>query len=427
MLNFTWINGPNNEAIVALNETYLFYSMIRDRFLTYNGTSFEQDNMGSVGGWSEVASDAMAHENWWHDFATPWCETGIPVQICESTASDLLESLKYDCITSTRDQIDDVPGSHQSHGPNDDNFLIRWHVGFDRLLIGALNLKPFYDNVWSTSYMPGPPWYNNFENYTELAVALSVLGGGAVGIADEIGYENRTLIMSCAMEDGTLLSPSRPSHYLDAMYLPPGSQPFPVNFGRVYQAPTFINDYNWTTVLSIDVPTSFLLYPTMLAPDLSIVSETVTGYIALSWSLGYDIIDSVCGDSMPLSGCAQTFSQQQPLDLITGVPPVNYTHFHELWSISPVFSSGFSLIGELGKFVRVSSSRFSNIVPTSSGFSFSVTGSEGESLSIAVAAPPASSGGTSIIRRVQVAFTASGETHEVTCGDSAGSNSCSVS
>jgi type I restriction enzyme S subunit len=52
--------------------------------------------------------------------------------------------LKYDCITSTRDQIDDVPGSHQSHGPNDDNFLIRWHVGFDRLLIGYAAVVPEY-------------------------------------------------------------------------------------------------------------------------------------------------------------------------------------------------------------------------------------------------------------------------------------------
>ena len=426
MLNYTWINGPNSEAIVALNETYSFYSMIRDRFFTYNGTSFEQDNMGSIGGWPEIAIDAMAHETWWHDFASPWCEAGIPVQICESTASDLLESLKYNCITSTRDQIDDVPGSHQSHGPNEDLFLIRWHVGFDRMLIGALDLKPFYDNVWSTSYMPGPPWFNNYENYTELAVALSVLGSGAVGIADEIGYENRTLIMACAMEDGTLLSPSRPSHYLDAMYLPTGSQPFPISVGRIYQAPTFIDEFNWTTILAIDVPTSFLLLPNMLAPDMSVTSAIVTAHLALNWSPGFAAIDAACGDSLPLSGCTRTFSFQQPLDLFTGIPPVNYTHFHELWSISPVFASGFSLIGEIGKFVRVSTSRFSKVTPTSSGFAFTVTGSAGESISIAVAAPSSSSGGGPIVRRVNVLFSTSSETHEVTCGDSSGGNDCTV-
>jgi hypothetical protein len=422
MLNFTWINGPNNEAIVSLNETYLFYSMIRDRFLTFNGTSFEQDNMGSISGWPEISSSAIAHEQWWYDFATPWCTDEIPVQICESTASDLLESLKYNCITSTRDQIDDVPGSHQSHGPNEDLFLIRWHVGFDRLLIGALKLKPFFDNVWSTSSMPGPPWYNNYENYTELAVALSVLGGGAVGIADEIGYENRTLIIATAMEDGTLLSPSRPSHYIDAMYLPKGSQPFPVDIGRIFQAPSIINDSIFSTILAIDVPTSFMLRPNMLAPDLSLNGSN---YLAVKWSPGFTAIDTACSDLMPLTNCAVSFSTDSPIDLYTGIPPVNYTHYHEIWSLAPLFFNGYSLLGELGKFVRVSSTRFSNISTTSTSLTFYVTGATNETVKIAVAAPPSSTSGVAQVRRISVIFEIQG-IQKVTCENSNGNNACAL-
>lgn len=55
--SFTWIpnGGADTEAMVALDEMYDFYSMIRDRFLAFNGTSFEQDNMGSYSsGWSQV-------------------------------------------------------------------------------------------------------------------------------------------------------------------------------------------------------------------------------------------------------------------------------------------------------------------------------------------------------------------------------------
>ena len=33
--------------------------------------------------------------------------------------------------------------------------------------------------------------------------------------------------------------------------------------------------------------------------------------------------------------------------LQTGAPPENYVHFFELWSIAPVFSSGWSLLGEV--------------------------------------------------------------------------------
>ena len=44
------------QAMVALDEMYSFYSMIRDRFLTNNGTSFEQDNMGSYSNWPQVCT-----------------------------------------------------------------------------------------------------------------------------------------------------------------------------------------------------------------------------------------------------------------------------------------------------------------------------------------------------------------------------------
>ena len=402
MLNYTWMDGPNDEAIVTLNETLSFYRMIRDRFITFNGTSFEQDNMGSVGGYEAVNSDPTGGETWWRGFATPWCESGIPVQICEATASDLLESLRYACVTSTRDQIDDVPGTHQDHGPNQDLFLVRWHVGFDRMLIGALGLLPFYDNVWSESEMPGPPWGDLAENYTELAAALSVLGGGAVGFSDELGFENRTLIMACAMEDGTLLSPSRPSHYLDMMYLPPAAQPFPVAVGRVLQAPTFLrgSPHAITTVLAIDVPSHFFLLPQFLTPDLSAPPPGVLYYLALRWAPGFDAVNRSCFDSA-LSGCAQRFDARNGVDLFTGTPPQNFTHFHEIVSISPLFASGFALLGELGKFVRVSAARFAALQPTSDGMTFEVFGAQGEQLSVAIAA-------LGIARRVDVSFEVGG-------------------
>ena len=54
MTNFTWLTS-GAEAMVELSQMYQFYSMIRDRFLAYNGTSFEQDNMGSYSSaWPQV-------------------------------------------------------------------------------------------------------------------------------------------------------------------------------------------------------------------------------------------------------------------------------------------------------------------------------------------------------------------------------------
>ena len=49
MSNFTWIPSPDGrEAMVALDQVYDFYSMIRDRFLAFNGTSYETDNTASL-------------------------------------------------------------------------------------------------------------------------------------------------------------------------------------------------------------------------------------------------------------------------------------------------------------------------------------------------------------------------------------------
>ena len=101
----------------------------------------------------------------------------------------------------------------------------------------------------------------------------SVLGSGAVGIGDMLGNSNVSLIMACAKSDGTLLSPSRPSTYIDAVYLPSGSQFWPVNDGRIFQAPSFIptgtGSVAWMSVLAVDIAVDFGLLPSDLYPDLS--------------------------------------------------------------------------------------------------------------------------------------------------------------
>lgn len=105
MDNFTWVDsfGGDGNAMVQLNETYAFYSMIRDRFLAYNGSSMEEDNIGSwSSAWSQTQTTPIASSQWWSGFASPWCESGIPMQVCEAGAKDLLESLQYGCVTSSR-------------------------------------------------------------------------------------------------------------------------------------------------------------------------------------------------------------------------------------------------------------------------------------------------------------------------------------
>ena len=174
------------------------------------------------------------------------------------------------------------------------------------MLIGALMLKPFFDNVWSQSVMPLSTWGYAAENYTELAVALSVLGGGAVGIGDMIGNSNVSLIMACAARDGTLLSPSIPSTYIDATFLPVATQLWPVSVGRIFQSASFISQSRlsstrdsasgiWMTVLAVDIEPLVTLTLSDFYPDLS---SQVLNYAVVRWSPGFERIASMCASGV---------------------------------------------------------------------------------------------------------------------------------
>jgi hypothetical protein len=448
MTNWTWVTSyDGKEAMVTLNETYAFYSMIRDRFLAYNGTSFEEDNTNGWGVfWDQTQTLVNGSSLWWEGFATPWCEAGIPVQVCETSASDVLETLRYGCVTSARDTIDDVPGAGGGSNPlvpgspSSAFFLHRWRVGQDRLLLGALGMRPFFDNVWTTMWQNSSTWAGFAEYYVELAWALSVLSAGAVGFGDMPGTTNRTLLMTACREDGVLLGASLPSFYLDDVYLPGGSVPgLEPSIGRVYQAPSFIpatpaaaaaaraaraaaGGYDaspitgictpaagqacssssgsnsslpppatYVTVLAIDVNASLALRPAQLTPPL-LPSGGVVSHVAVPWTRGLAATAAACAAGAPAFQCLAPFSEATPLGLFTGAPATNYTHDFELWSLAPVSAGGWALVGELGKMVRVSPARFSFASGAGGGLQFGVLGAAGEAVLVSVLAPGSASG-----------------------------------
>lgn len=243
---------------------------------------------------------------------------------------------------------------------------------------------------------------------------------------------------------------------IDAVYLPTGSQPWPVARGRVFQAPSFLplasngssaGLTTWTTILSVDVTSPFLLLPGFLYPSLAVAEHGTSGtYAAVPWVRGgASAISAACADGQPASGCAATFDALNPLDLYvsdhpglkacgcvnvvclsvlslqTGAPTETYAHFFELWSLAPVLNSGWSLIGELSKFVRVSPRRFSWVNVTNDGMAFEVTGAPNEAVGVHVIAP----GGVSTIRVVSVSFGPAGGVAVVSCAGYGSGAGCS--
>ena len=69
-------------------------------------------------------------------------------------------------------------------------------------------------------------------------VIITTLTAGPVGIADEIGRTNVTLVLQACTVNGTLLQPDKPATPIDAMFSP--SAPFRPP-GEVWQTHTRIS------------------------------------------------------------------------------------------------------------------------------------------------------------------------------------------
>ena len=110
-------------------------------------------------------------------------------------------------------------------------------------------------------------------------------------------------------------------------------------------------------------------------------------------------------------------------------------HNFELYSFSPLFQTGYALVGEMSKFTRVSPVRvnqiMSSIVNNVPHISFLVYGAADEIVTVTIVVPSSSSQdptnlSESQITNVQVSFSSSGGTSLVTCSGYAPA-SCQVS
>jgi hypothetical protein len=168
--------------------------------------------------------------------------------------------------------------------------------------------------------------------------------------------------MACAA-DGTLLQPSRPATPIDASFLPGWP-----SAARVWHTPAFAAGVGlagrwWATVLAIDVASPLSLTAADLSPP------PVGPYVYVRWSPGTAALAEACGDGAPASGCVGLFGEgAAPLTVQTGGEGADASKPHELYSLSPVYSNGYALLGELGKVTRVSVQRFVAIAVDDPGY-----------------------------------------------------------
>ena len=380
-------DGPLHIAGIAANESRAFYGELLARAAPWGVAGIETDwIMKDVAGFTDLQTRAGAVDEWWAGAADAALAAQVPWQLCLGWAADILMALPHAAVTHIRVSIDNEP----RHFPN------RWRSGQTALLHGVLAVRPFNDVVLTSSPQPGLPyaWANNETSYPELTLLLAALSTGPVGIGDGLGFTNATLALAACDAGGALLQPSSPATFIDAQFDDDrgvrgngaGAR------GTVFQAHSYVaahasaapdGVHHFLAALAVDVPRPRALWPADFSPALrgggaprtvsyarSLTlgrSDSLTllpaagAWVAARWALGAARLTEACAAGAPARGCVSVVTDSAPLDVSTGSgggAAAPFDHDVELFSLAPVLSSGWALVGELSKVVRVAPARF---------------------------------------------------------------------
>ena len=114
----------------------------------------------------------------------------------------------FPAITNARASEDDFPTAGN-----------RWDIAMTAMLMRALDIGPFFDDIWTRADQPGNP-YNKSSNNIRMRTIISTFSGGPVGISDGRNFTDPELIMQSCRADGVLLKPSKPIVPIDAQFMP---------------------------------------------------------------------------------------------------------------------------------------------------------------------------------------------------------------
>lgn len=508
MNNF--VGGPI--AQVAAEDSLAFHTELMRRCKLWKCVGFESDFMDfNYFAFNENLNITGHFAQWLDGMSAAAVTAGIPVQLCMPLPSDLLLSVQLPGVSNIRASSDNdltyADGNRWRIGLTS---MLQGALN-TRPFFDGMWTYPTYSSADATD-VPYPAGYT--QNATELGIAISLLSTGPIGLGDKLGFTNATLASLTCASNGVLLKPSLPAAPVDRYFLydqPAGTSLLQVGQAELWNAPNFVPILppgqqavpDWTStlhgrrskglltgsleqylhstvaslgdtfpavtpcpfasVLATEIASTlnFTLYPGDLTPSLvSWDSASVCGaagltrgYVATPWSPGLSAVAARCADGEPASSCVLSFDSRG-LAISTGANPnvdaKGAYHPFDIFSLSPILTSGYTLLGELGKFVRVSPLRVSAVSAhcsgtggTVPGLSVIVNGAANEQVNMAVLAPNVASAACTsshqppsgsvvdlsqyIVRTVAVSFGASGGAQLLTCSGLAGEAACSAS
>jgi len=357
-------------------------------------------------------------------------EMNLTVQWCYATPTDVLASLEMPAVTNFRVSMDFCYGHS-------------WDVGVSSLIVWAAGSFPSKDTLWTTNNgrfaVPGCNWAPDHETpAAALHVVVALMTTGPVGISDMLNGTNVTLIQRAIRADGTLLKPAKPLTSIDSALAAghgtygtgavtgTSERPWTVSVGAALTAPqgNIYHTYsasNGTSSTGIPASGSVSAYY-FVSFKMQSPFPVAAGDFYPPLPPGTALVTRAFGDGV---GCSDGASADTCVTFVSADAAAIFTaptsdhsnvtggtdYAPVVTTVWPVCASGWVLLGDLSKYVAVSSQRFGAVTCTPQGVTATVTGTSGERIAVSAVRPAAgrSDGGKHEVHIVQVTIPASGQ------------------
>jgi hypothetical protein len=376
---FRFVQGVGGRAQFAEphpDDSERFYNMLFTYGVANGMRGYEHDflnyNLLSVPHFRRVYDSSS---KWLRGMNVAGLRHKVPIQLCMGLPSDIMSSLELNAVTNYRGSTD--------YALSDYNI----DLGGSALLAFALGIRPSKDTLWTrrpeSAIETGKPYggvKNNPGSNCELNAMIAVLSTGPFGISDKANSTNATIVSRACRSDGLIIQPDRPASYIDAMFddttilgantiWSHNTGQHPAR-GHVWSTHVAINATVTYFVLSIDIKIPYQLSALDLYPPPCMMHQVEcksNAMVVYRW--GNRCVNGT--DDAVRSGCVTIAEDANRLaTLITndrGVAVKNDTHTFDLHQFAPILSNGWVLLGDLQKYVSVSSKRFASILTTSHG------------------------------------------------------------
>ena len=263
-------------------------------------------------------------DDWLYGMVHGVAVSGRTEQFCMPYAYDILVAgALTETVTNARATND------YFHASNHRN----WAIGATSLFYSALEILPFKDGFYSSNLLQPGGQEDGPETDPDRETLMAVLSTAQVGPMDGLGYLNASRILRTCRSDGMILKPDRPIVLADACFHR-GGDPY---YCDVFVTLTTISSH-LTHFLYVDDPTSL------------VHSESIADLLAP---------EQAPGDSILFNFYTRAFRSVTPDTILTDIDPGYEGHTYLL--IAPVLFSHWAFVGEVDKYVPVSSFRFQTI------------------------------------------------------------------